>query len=322
MLDPRRLQPSSSSELDAHRVSWLAAACLAERQHGIVTRAQLRASGLTDHQITWAVRTFRLQPVHRGVLVFGHGRLTQPARWSAAVLACGGKAALGYRSAAAHWGLRPTSAGSVEVVVAQTGRPTHRDVTVHRHPRLAPDEVVERDGIRVTTVARTVLDLAAVLSPSDLRRSVRQADVLHRFDRRAVEELLDRHPRHRGRRPLQRLLTAWSDPVTVRSPQEERFPDLCARFGFPRPAINAEVLGMEIDAVFFDQRIAVELDGYAFHAGALQWEDDHEKRARLVAAGWTVLAYSWRQQRDDGGRFVRDTLGPALARSGWGAASR
>ena len=82
------------------------------------------------------------------------------------------------------------------------------------------------------------------------------------------------------------------------------------------PAMNAELLGMEVDAVFFDQRIAVELDGYAFHSGAIQWENDHEKRARLVGAGWTVLAYSWRQQHEDGGRFVQETLGSALRRCG------
>lgn len=170
------------------------------------------------------------------------------------------------------------------------------------------------DGIRVTTVARTLVDLATVLPPTALRRAVAQADVLRRFDLHAVRAVLERHPRHRGRKPLEQLLGAWIDPETVRSPQEESFPDICARFGFPRPVMNAELLGMEVDAVFFDHRIAVELDSYTFHSGAIQWENDHEKRARLVAADWTVLAYSWRQLRDDGGAFVRETLGSALRR--------
>lgn len=314
MAAERRLVPNISAESDTTHGRWRLASRIAARQHGVVTRGQLRAVGLTDHQITWAVRTVRLRPVHRGVFVFGAGPLSPPGRWSAAVLVCGPTAALGYRSAAAHWDLRPTSARSSEVVVARTMRPTHGEVIVHRHPRMASDEVTEHLGIRVTTVARTVLDLAAVVSPRVLRRAVSQAEILRRFDRHAVELLLERHPGHRGRAPLERLLAAWTEPGTARSPQEESFPELCARFGFPRPVMNAEVLGMEIDAVFFDERIAVELDGYAFHAGAIRWEDDHEKRARLVAAGWTVLAYSYRQQRDDGGRFVRDTLGPALAR--------
>lgn len=200
------------------------------------------------------------------------------------------------------------------MVVARTWGTKHRGVTAHRHPSLRDDEVIEHDGIRTTTVARTVLDLGAVLPPTALRKAVAQADVLHRFDRRAVERLLERHPNHRGCRPLRQLLGAWAEPDRTRSPQEEAFPDLCVRFGFPQPVMNAELLGMEVDAVFFDERVAVELDSYAFHSGAIQIENDHEKRARLVAAGWTVLAYSYRQQRDDGGRFVRETLGPALAR--------
>lgn len=314
---PRRIVPIQPTTSDPPSSDWCRAAQVAADQHGVVTRAQLRAIGLTDHQITGAVRTARIRPVHRGVFVYGSGPPSQRGQWSAAVLACGQTAALGYRTAAALWELRPTSARASEVVVARTMRPTHRDVLVHRHPGIAADETTERDGIRVTTVARTVLDLGAVLPPSALRRAVGQADVLRRFDRRAVEVLLDRHPRHRGRVPLERLLEAWKDPETTRSPQEESFPELCARFGFPRPAMNAEVRGLEVDAVFFDHRVAVELDSYRYHSGAIQWENDYEKRARLVAGGWTVLAYSWRQQREGGGRFVRDTLGRALARNGW-----
>ncbi|MFA4929206.1 MAG: hypothetical protein WC558_11860 [Patulibacter sp.] len=315
MPEPRRLLRNSAGEVDTYRERWRRATELAVAQHGVATRRQLRDVGLTDDQLDGAIRQHRLHPVHRGVFAFGPGRLTQRAGWSAAVLACGSRSALGYRSAAAHWELRPTSGPTNDVVTTAKSPPAHRGVLVRRHAQLGSDEVTVHAGIRVTTVARTLLDLAAVLPPSALRRAVGQADVHRRFDLRAVRTLLDRHPRHRGRQPLEQLLTAWTDPATVRSPQEERFPDLCARLGFPRPVMNAELLGMEVDAVFFDHRVAVELDGYAFHAGAIQWENDHEKRARLVAAGWTVLAYSWRQQRDDGGRFVLETLGPALRRA-------
>lgn len=314
MLDRRRFHPPDPGEVDTNRERWRRASELAVVQHGVATRKQLRAVGLTDHQVDRAIQQHRLHSVHRGVFAFGPGRPSQRASWSAAVLACGTRSALGYRSAAAHWELRPTSSPTIEVVVAASSRPAHRGVRVHRHQGLAAGEVTVHAGIRVTTVARTLVDLAAVLSPTDLRRAVGQADVHGRFDLRAVRAVLDRHPRHGGRRRLEGLLTTWTDPETVRSPQEEGFPDLCARFGFPRPVMNAELLGMEVDAVFFDERVVVELQSYAFHSGAIQWENDHEKRARLVAEGWTVLAYSWRQQRDDGGRFVRETLGPALRR--------
>ncbi|MBF6620026.1 MAG: hypothetical protein ITG02_07325 [Patulibacter sp.] len=279
-----------------------------------MSRSQLRGLGLSNEQVSRAIATARLVPVHRAIFALGHDRLRAEGQWMAAVLACGGGVVLGYRSAAAHWDLRRTSSPAVEVVIPRSSRPAHRDVIVHRHPHLHPDEVTVHRGIPVTTPARTLVDLAAVLTPTALRRAVGQADILRRFDLREVRAVLERHPRHRGRTALERVLGAWTDAETVRSPQEASFPELCVRFGFPRPAINAELLGMEIDAVFFDERVAVELQSYAFHSGAIQWENDHEKRARLVASGWIVLAYSWRQQRDDGGRFVRDTLGPALAR--------
>lgn len=231
------------------------------------------------------------------------------------MLACGPSAALGYRSAAAHWDLRATSSPSTEVVVCRSSRPRRDNVIVHQHSRLGSDEVVEHDGIVVTTVSRTLLDIAAVLPLAAVRRAIGQADVLQRFDRHDLRRLLDRHPRHRGNRVLSDLLGRWDEPERLRSDLEARFVLLCKRLGFPRPLLNATVLGMEIDALFPDQRIAVELDGYRFHSGPIQWENDHDKRARLVAAGWTVLAYSWRQVRDDGGAFVRATLGPALARA-------
>ncbi len=326
-------RPPSVAAVTAAR--WREAATIATRQHGVVARHQLRAVGLSDRQITRAIAQARLHPVHRGVFAVGHVRLTASGRRSAAVLAVGVSAgpragtpvsaesstttgpvaALGYRAAAAHWSLRPTSSPTIEVVVPRTSRCRRAAVRVRCHPQLAADEVTVHDGIWVTTVARTLLDLGAVLSANALRRAVGQADVLGRFDLGAVEPLLARHPRHRGRRPLADVLRTWEEPDRIRSPQEDDFPALCARFGFPRPAINAVVLGMEVDAVFAEHGIAVELDGYAFHSGRIQWEDDHEKRARLTAAGWTVLAYSWRQVQQDGGRLVRETLGAALSRA-------
>lgn len=307
-----QLAPEPMPDVGPVPVRWSRAAELAARQHGVVSRAQLRRCGLSDRQITRATALSRLHAVHRAVFAVGHDRLSASGLRMAAVLACGSGAALGYRSAAAHWNLRATSSPTIEVVVSRPSRPRHRNVIVHRHAQMRADELTVHDGVRVTTVARTLLDLAAVLPPTALRRAVGQADVLQLFDLHAIVPLLTRHPRHRGRRSLEDVLRTWEEPDRTRSPQEETFPELCARFGFPRPVINAEVLGMEVDAVFFDHGVAVELDGYAFHSGAIQWENDHEKRARLVAAGWTVLAYSRRQVRDDGGRLVRETLGAAL----------
>jgi hypothetical protein len=306
--------PRTASPVARRPSAWWRVADAAATQGGVVSRRQLRDCGLSDRQIAGAIRHGRIHRVHRGVFSVGHASLTHEGRCVAGVLAAGPRSALGYRTAGAHWSLRPWSSRSVEVVVAGTSRPAHRGLVVHRHPDLGEDEVLRDAGVRVTTVARTLLDLAAVVPPTALRGAVGQAEILRLFDLTAVRALLDRHPRHRGAPALRHVLASWAGEPRTRSPQEAAFPDLCASFGFPRPVMNAVVLGMEIDATFPDQGVAVELDSRAFHRGVISREDDHEKRARLAAAGWTPLAYTYRQVHEDGGRFVRDTLGPALAR--------
>jgi hypothetical protein len=298
----------------SNRDGWALAAVVAAAQHGVIHRAQLRAVGLGDGRITRAVRAGHLHPVHRAVFAVGHARLTWLGRCHAAILAYGPRAALGRRTAAAIWGLRPTSSPVVELVLAAPSCSPRRGVRVVLQPGLRPDEVTVHDDIRVTTVARTLLDLGADVSRSALRKAVSQAEVLHRFDLREVRALLERRPRHRGASALRDVLASWSEPARTRSPQEETFPELCARLGLPEPVMNATILGMEIDASFPEHGVAVELDSWRFHTGVVQWEDDHAKRARLVGGGWAALSYTYRQQRERGGLFVLETLGPALAR--------
>lgn len=287
---------------------------MAASQHGVVSRSQMHDAGLTDRQITRATATGRIHRVRRTVFAVGHPALTSDGRASAAVLACGARAALSYRSAGAQHGLRPWSSARIDVTVAGTGRPSHDGIVIHCHPGLRPDEVEVRNGIRMTTVARTQLDLGAVLAPTAMRKVVSQAEILQVFDLDDVTLLLDRHAHHAGAATLRQVLASWVEPPRTRSPQEEAFPDLCVRLGLPRPQMNASVLGMEIDALFPDDGVAVELDSWRFHQGVLQREDDYEKRARLVAAGWLFVAFTYRQQRDRGGLLVRETLGPMLDR--------
>jgi hypothetical protein len=294
---------------------WAAVVDLASRQHGVVARRQLRGLGFTDRQIDYALHTSRrLHRVHRGVYAVGHTRLSGLGRWSAAVLACGEGAVLAGRSAAALHGLRPSSSRTTSVIVPRAGPLRPAEVRVHRHPGLRDDEVTTVDGIPVTTVARTLLDLAAVLPAGALRKAVKQAEILRFFDLDRVRVLLARHPRHRGTAALRGVLRTWEDPPTARSPQEESFPAFCRRWGLPAPTMNAAVDGMEIDATFPDQRLAVELDGRAFHLGRIAWEDDHERAARLVAAGWTPLAFTYRQLHEDDGAFAARVITAALRR--------
>jgi predicted transcriptional regulator of viral defense system len=149
---------------------------LAERQWGVITRAQLVATGLGDRGIAAWVRSGRVRRLHRGVYAFGHDRLRREGLWFAAVTACGPGAALSHRSAAQIWEVRQSDSALIDVTVpSQNGRIRRKGIRIHRSGRLAPDEVTSRDGIPVTTVARTLLDLADVLDLQALRRAVTEA---------------------------------------------------------------------------------------------------------------------------------------------------
>jgi hypothetical protein len=287
---------------------------LALRQHGVVTRAQLRALGLTDAQIDGAMARGLLVGVHRGVFAVGHARLSADGRTSAAILACGSGAAAAYRTGAALWALRPSSTPRTEVVIPRRSSVAHAGVVVHQHPTLGPAEVTVHDGIPVTTVARTLLDLAAVVDHQQLRRAVKQAVVLGLFDLVEVQRVLARHPRHRGAKALTELLRRWTDPPVTRSELEVAFVRLCGRYGLPAPVMNGTLLGLELDAQFPDHGVVVELDGARFHEDPLHREDDYAKRASVEAAGLRFVAFTYRQVTDDDGAFAASILRRMLAR--------
>jgi predicted transcriptional regulator of viral defense system len=171
-------------------------AALAERQHGVVGRVQLVALGLSHRATDGRVAAGRLHALHRGVYAVGHRRLTRKGRWMAAVLACGPCAALSHRDAGALWDLRATERRLIEVTTPRNRR--HRvNIEIHR-VRLEPDETTIHDGIPVTTVARTLLDLAAVLPRQQLKRAMEQAEVLRLADDTSLDALLAKYPKRSG----------------------------------------------------------------------------------------------------------------------------
>ncbi|MEV4421369.1 type IV toxin-antitoxin system AbiEi family antitoxin domain-containing protein [Patulibacter sp. NPDC049589] len=313
---PDRVVPGERGELGpiAPAGRWSDAAVLARRQHGVISRSQLRSLGFSDGQVDRAIAAGRLHPVHRGVFALGHDRLSATGRISAAVLACGAGAAAGYRSAAAIWSVRPSSNPRVEVVIPRRSALSRSGIVVHCHAAVEPDEVTTLDGVPVTTVGRTMLDTAAVLGRDPLRSAIKQAEVLRLFDLFEVRKLLARHPRHRGARALGEVLRSWTDPARTRSDLELEFLAVCARHGLPRPLMNGTFEGLEIDALFPDHGVAVELDGGRFHENPLQRDDDYEKRARLEAAGWRFVAFTSRQVFDRGGAFPAEILRRLLHR--------
>src|SRR4051794_22539171 len=175
-----------------------AVAALARRQHGVVARSQLTEIGLGRGAIEHRVAVESLQPLHRGVYAVGHSALKREAWWLAAVLAAGPGAALSYRSAAEFWGLRQTSRARIEVSAPGNRRSTER-LEVHCVDMEA-DELTLEDGIRVTTPARTLLDLAAVVTPAQLEHAFDEAEYRRLTSPLSLDALLARYPRRRGSR--------------------------------------------------------------------------------------------------------------------------
>lgn len=277
---------------------------LAARQHGVVSRRQLLALGLKAGAIGKRVRAGRLISLHRGVYAVGHAQLRPDGFWMAAALAGGPNAVLSRRSAAAAWGLRPRHGSFHELATSSTsGRRPRRDgdVRIRRCPGLRADEVTRLRAIPITTVARTLLDLAAILEPHELRRAVERGDQSEIFDLRRVTRVLAAHPGEPGTPALRALLKDFRHyGVTLtRSELEARMLQLCLDHGLPRPAVNHSRDGRELDFRWTAARLIVETDGWATHGTRTAFEADRARDRRLAVEGWRVVRTTHRQLRDE-----------------------
>jgi hypothetical protein len=215
---------------------------VARRQHGVIARHQLTALGLSDDEIKYRLRVGRLHPLHRAVYATGHAPLTREGRFMAAVLAAEPGAALTHRSAAQHWGLPVAGRGPVDVTVGRNRRP-RRGIALHR-ACLPADEVMVHDGIPITTVPRTIFDMAADLRPRQLERAFNEAEALHLWDELSLLDLLDRYPGRPGGPAVRALLEARAGgAIVTRSELECRFLELVDEVGLPAPETNVVIGG-------------------------------------------------------------------------------
>jgi hypothetical protein len=254
----------------------------------VVARTQLIGLGLGRGAIEHRLAIGRLHVLHSGIYAFGHPAISDVARWLAAVLACGPESVLSHRSAAALWGLRPSARPAVEVIAPRAVR---RPGIEARRARVPTDEVALVRGIRVTSVPRTLLDLAAILDRRQVARAVEQAEVRRLTDPLSLPDLLVRYPHRRGVATIRAILAEERAGSTVtRSELEERFLDFCDGAGLPRPRLNVALFvrgrWLECDRVWRAQGVIVELDGRAFHATAAAFERDRARDRVLQASGW------------------------------------
>ena len=276
---------------------------IARRQHGVVAFSQLAGLGLDKAAVRRRVEAGRLHRLHRGVYAVGHRALTRRSYLVAAVLAIGDDAALSHRSAAELWGIRG-SHWQIDVTCPRALR-QRGGMTLHRHP-LPADEVVVRDGIRVTSPPRTLLDLAGVLGPQQLRRAYEQAEILRLDSTLSLGRLIERHENRKGTNALCGLLGSQALPAITKRELEERFLTTIRAGGLPEPRTNTVVEGLEVDAFWPAARLVVELDSRGFHLNRIAFERDRERDRKLMLAGYRVVRITWRQLHDDPARIVRD----------------
>lgn len=257
---------------------------LAARQHGVVSIHQLCAAGIDHDGVRYRVGVGRLHRIHRGVYAVGHPGLPLHGRWMAAALACGEGAAVSHRSAAELWSLLEVREGPVHISVpSSSGRIRRRDaMLVHRRPTLRRDAVTRRYGIPVTKPAQTIADLKGSVPPKELRRAIRQANVLGL------------------------PIGSETGRDRTRSDLERDFLRLCRRFHLPAPEVNVRVGTCLVDFLWRDRRLVVETDGYRFHRGKAAFEDDRARDLDLRGLGYEVRHFTYRQVHDEPSRVATD----------------
>lgn len=267
---------------------------MVDAQHGVVTHAQLLELGLTRKAIKHRVATGRLYPVRRGVYVVGRRALDRRGEWMAAVLSCGPEAILSHESAAAFWRIRAESRGEIHVSVPVRLSRHQPGVAVHRRSNLSRADLTRRQGIPVTTVVCTLIDLAAQLEAAEVEAAVNQADKLDLVDPETLRSGLSRTPGRPGLGTLKKVLDRRTFALTD-SELERRFLRIVRRARLRKPQTGSRVNGFRVDFYWPELGLVVETDGLRYHRTAAQQTRDRLRDQAHVAAGLATLRFTHAQ---------------------------
>jgi hypothetical protein len=288
--------PGQRGKLDPDRLAQLAA-----RQSGVVSRAQLELTGVSDSAISRWVAGCRLHRVHPGVFAVGHASLSLEARLFAALLYGGDQALFSHTTAAWIWSLIDAEPRRIHLTVPGR-RHSLPEVRVHRTREMEGDLC---RGRPVTSVPRTLLDIATQLTPRQLRRALAEADFRGLLEPAEVESVLGRgRPGSRAlRAALSHHLPSLARTLSV---LEERFLELCESSDLPLPEVNAKIGRMRVDALWREHGVVVELDGAAAHGGWAAIKRDRERELAVRSSGYLVFRYTWEQVTEHGDKVAAD----------------
>jgi very-short-patch-repair endonuclease len=264
---------------------------LAGRQHGVVARRQLLELGFNSREIEHRMGRGRLHLAMRGVYAVGWPRLTRERRWMAAVLVCGDGAMLSHRSAAALWGIGTERRGWTDISVRRRCELKRPELRVRSRAAMAEDDVVERNGIPITSPTRTLIDLATELRPLGIERAVNEADKRDLVDPETLRLRLGDYEGEPGVPLLRKLL----DKRTFRlsdSDLEILFRPIAVEAGLPFPLSKQKVNGWEVDFYWPELGLVVETDGLRYHRTASTQARDIRRDRAHALAGLTALRFT------------------------------
>ncbi len=268
----------------------------------MVTRHELLGEGVSDDEIRHRLKNGALHFEYPGAYRVGHRAPSLEARYMAAVRACGDGALLGGRAAAHLFGLLRGRAAPLPEVIAPKQRRI-KGIMTRRSRRIDRRDATTWRRIPVTTVARTLVDLAAVMDVDELARACHEAGVRHRTTPADVDAVLARRPTSPGGRKLRRVL--HGDVNVTLSKLESRFLALLRDAGLPLPVTNRPAGGFRVDCRWPEHRLTVELDSYRFHNSRHAWEQDRRREREARARGDEFRRYTHGDVFED--------PGPALA---------
>jgi very-short-patch-repair endonuclease len=299
----------SGTATDSSAALW----ALSARQHGVVTRVQLLESGLGRRSIEHRIAKGRLHPLGRGIYAVGRPDLSQHGRWMAAVLICGPDAVLSHLSAAVLWGIRPGPGTGlpIDVSVPPHVRRRRPGIRLHRHPLDSQDRS-DKEGLPVTTVHRTLLDLAATIDRRHVEAAINEADKLDLTDPESLRAALDRYAGCHGVAVLRQVLDRQTFALTD-SELERRFLPIARRAGLALPETGRLLNGFKVDFYWPELGLVVETDGLRYHRTPAQQARDRLRDQAHSAAGLTPLRFTHAQIHYER-RYVQATLSSVARR--------
>ncbi len=265
---------------------------IAARQDNVITLGQLLAAGLGPDAVAYRVKARIMQRLHRGVFLLGAAPPTRMARARAAVMACGDGAVLSHRSAAELFALLVESDREVDVTVVGRNPGVHSGVRLHRPRALARADLTNVRGVAVTSIARTICDMAATEPAKHVEHAYQEALYRRIVTERHMAAVLKREPSRRGASVIRALL---EDPGMTRSEKERALLKLLRQAQLPKPLTNVRLHGYLVDAYWPDHGLVLEFDGWQAHGHRSAFEKDRKRDQVLLANGLRVIRVTDRQ---------------------------